>query len=93
MNNSVFGITMENLRNHVNVELDTQQERLRKVIAKPNSTSFRIFDENLAVVTKPTLTLNCPIYASMAILDLSKTLMYDFHYNHIKKLYGDRAKL
>ena len=95
MNNSVFGKTMENLRNHVNVELVTHQERLRKVIAKPNFTSFRIFDENLAAVqvTKPTLTLNRPIYAGMAILDLSKTLMYDFHYNHIKTLYGDRAKL
>ena len=95
MNNSLFGKTMENLRNHVNVELLTQQERLHKVIVKPNFTSFRIFDENLAVVQviKPTLTLNCPIYAGMAILDLSKTLMYDFHYNHIKKLYRDRRKL
>ena len=75
MNNSVFGKTMENLRN-VNVELVTQQGRLRKVIAKPNFTSFRIFDENLAVVqvTKPTLTLNCPIYAGMAILDLREDI-------------------
>ena len=62
MNNSVFGKTMENLRDHVNV-------------VKPNITSFRIFDENLSVVqvTKPTLTLNCPNYAGTAILDLRKT--------------------
>ena len=75
MNNSVFGKTRKNLRNHVNVELITQQECLLKVIVKPNFTSFRIFNENLAFVqvTKPTLTLNCPIYASMAILDLRKT--------------------
>ena len=50
MNNSVFGKTMENLRNHVNVELVTSQKRLRKITAKPNFTSFRIFGENLAAV-------------------------------------------
>ena len=42
---------------------------------------------------KETLTLNRPAYMGMCILDLSKPLMYDFHYNYIKKRYGDRAKL
>ena len=42
---------------------------------------------------KETLTLNRPAYIGMCIFDLSKTLMYDFHYNYIKKRYGDRAKL
>ena len=72
--------TMENLRNHVNVELVTSPERLRKVLAKPSLKSFKIFDENLAAVEvqKTVLTLNRPIYVGMTILDLSKTLMYDF---------------
>ena len=79
---------MENLRYHV--ELVTSQKRLRKITAKPNFTSFRIFGENLAAVQlkKTTLTLNRPIYAGMAILDINKTVMYNFHYNHIKPLYG-----
>ena len=78
---------MENLRNHVSVELVCTRERLRKLLAAPNLVAFRIFDENLAAVEqrKTILTLNRPIYVGMAILDLSKTLMYNFYYNHLKK--------
>ena len=50
LNNSVYGKTMENLRNHTTVELVTSKERLRKVIAKPNVKLFKIFHENLAAV-------------------------------------------
>ena len=42
---------------------------------------------------KTTIKLQKPIYLGMSILDLSKTLMYNFHYNHIKKKYDDRANL
>ena len=42
---------------------------------------------------KEALTLNRPAYVGMCILDLSKMLMYDFHYNYTEKKYGDRSKL
>ena len=42
---------------------------------------------------KTKLLFNKPVYLGMCILDLSKTLMYDCHYNYIKPKYSDRAKL
>ena len=95
MNNSVFGKTMENLRKRVDVRLVTGKEKLLKLASKPTYVSCKIFNENLVAVhkIKETLTLNRPAYVGMCILDLSKTLMYDFHYNYIKNKYGDKAKL
>ena len=95
MNNSVFGKTMENLRKRVDVRLVTNEKKLLKPTSKPTYISSKIFNENLVAVhkIKEALTLNRLAYVGMCMLDLSKTLMYDFHCNYIKKKYGDRAKL
>ena len=95
MNNSVFCKMMENLRKRVGVRLVTNEKKLLKLTSKPTYASSKIFNENLATVhkIKETLTLNRPAYVGMCILDLRKTLMYDFHYNYIKNKYGDRANL
>ena len=95
MNNSVFGKTMENIRKRVDVRLATDEKKLLKISSKPTYVSSKIFNENLEAVhkIKETLTLNRRAYVGMCILDLSKTLMYDFHYNYIKQKYGDKAKL
>ena len=95
MNNSVFGKTMENIRKRVDVRLVTSKEKLLKMTSKPTFVSSKIFNENLVAVhkIKETLTMNRPAYIGMCILDLSKTLMYDFHYNYIKHNYGNKAKL
>ena len=95
MNNSVFGKKMENIRKRVDVRLVTDKKKLTKLASKPTYISSKIFNENLVAVhkIKETLTLNRPAYVGMCILDLSKTLMYDFHYNYIKDKYGDKARL
>ena len=95
MNNSVFGKTMENIRNRVNVKLVNNEEKARKLIAKPNYRSCKIFSENLISVhmKKTSLFMNKPVYLGACILDLSKTLMYDFHYKYIKPMYKNKAKL
>ena len=95
MNSSVFGKTMENLRKRVDIKLVTNEKKLDKLTSKPTYVSSKIFNKNLMAVhkIKETLTLNRPAYVGMCILDLSKTLMHDFHYNYIKKKYNDRAKL
>ena len=95
MNNSVFGKTMENLRKRQDIKLVTDEEKLLKWVSRPSFVSFKTFNEDLVAVhkIKPTLTLNRPAYVGMCILDLSKTLMYDFHYIYIKSQYCDKARL
>ena len=95
MNNSVFGKTMENIRNRVNIKLVNSEEKFKKLVAKPNYESRKIFNENLVSVhmKKTSLTMNKPVYLGMCILDLSKNLMFDFHYQYIKPKYGNKAKL
>ena len=95
MNNSVFGKTMENIRKRVDVRLVTDEKKLLKMTSKPTYVNSKIFNENLVAVhkIKETLTLNRPAYVGMCILDLSKTLMYDFHYKYIKDKYQEKAKL
>ena len=79
----------------VDVRLVTSKEKLLKLASKPTYVSSKIFNENLVAVhkIKETLTMNRPAYVGACILDLSKTLMYDFHYNYIKHKYGNKAKL
>ena len=95
MNNSIFGKTIENLCKRVDIRLVTNEKKLLKLTSKPTYVSSKIFNENLIAVhkIKETLTLNRPAYVGMSILDLSKTLMYDFHYGYLKKKYRSKAQL
>jgi len=95
MNNAVYGKTMENIEKRIDLKLVTDAEKARKLIAKPNYNRCKIFDENLTAIhmNKIKIEYNKPIYLGFCILELSKTLMYDFHYNYIKNKYNDKVEL
>ena len=86
---------MENVRGRTNLELVHTEKRLKRVAAKPNFNRVHIFNEDLVAAhcLSTKIELNKPIYVGFAILDLSKTLMYDFHYGYIKQKYGQNAQL
>jgi hypothetical protein len=95
MNNSVFGKSCENLRNRKEVELVFRGERLVKLAARPSFKRMKIFSTSLVGVeyAKKCILMDKPLYTGFATLELSKLLMYSFHYDVIKKQYGTGATL
>ena len=83
--NSVYGKTMENLRKRISVRLVTNAKDYLKYVSKTTFISKKILSERFAAIheTKPVLILNKPIYVGFTVLELSKWLMYEFHYNFI----------
>ena len=78
---------MENLRKRINVRLVNNKKDFLKYTSRPTFVTHKIFGKNYAAIheIKPVLILNKPIYVGFTVLELSKWLMYDFHYNFIKK--------
>ena len=95
MNNSVFGKTMENVRNHRDIKIVTTNKQRNKYASEPNYHTTKRISKNLLIMEmkKTEVKMNKPIYLGQAILDISKTLMYEFWYDYIKLKYGDKARL
>ena len=95
MNNAVYGKTMENLRNRINVKLVSNKKDYLKWASKPSYMSHKIFDDDLVTIreSKVTMKLNTPAYIGRCILELSKVLMYEFHYDYIKNKYCNNSGL
>ena len=95
MNNSVFRKTMENIRKHRNIKLVTNRETYLKAVMKPNFKSGVLFGENLmgCEMGKIKVVMNKPVYLGQTILDLSKIVMYEFHYDYIVPKYGKKLDL
>ena len=95
MNNSVFGKTMENVRNHRDIRVVTTYKRRSILASEPNYYSTKYISKDLLIMEmkKTEVVMNKPIYLGQAILDISKTLMYEFWYDYIKPKSGDKARL
>ena len=86
---------MENVRAHRDIKLVTTYEKFSKYTYKSNFKSVKCFSEDLLAVEmrRTEIKMVKPVYLGQAILDLSKTLMYDFYYGYLKQKYGDRVRL
>ena len=91
MNNSVFGKTMENIRKHRNIKLVNDKEEYLKNVMKPIFKSGTLLGPDVmgCEMGKIKVVMNKPVYLGQAILDLSKTIMYEFHYDYMKRKYRD----
>ena len=95
MNNSIFEKTMENVRKHRDIKLVTTDKRRNQLASKPNYHTTKWFSENLlAIEMKQTkVKMNKPVYLGLSILEISKTLMYEFWYDYMKPKYVDNVKI
>ncbi|DAC81320.1 PolB [Mayetiola barley midge adintovirus] len=98
MINAIYGKTMENMRARVNIQLKADwggRYGIRKLIALPNFKRFNILDEDLVAIhlNKTTIVMDKPVAVGMAVLDLSKLVMYDFFYNHLQPKYGENMRM
>ena len=95
MNNAVFEKTMENVRKRRNIKLVTTERRRNCLVSEPNYHTTKFFTENLLAIEMiiTQILMNKPVYLGLSILDLSKTVMYEFWYDYVKPKYGVNAKL
>ena len=95
MNNAVFVKTMENVRKHRDVKLITTDKRRNQLVSESNYHTTKWFSENLLAIEmkKTKVKMNKSVYLGLSILEITKTLMYEFWYDYMKPKYGDNKKL
>ena len=95
MNNSVFGKTMKDIRKHRDIKLVTTDKKRSKLVSEPNYHTTNSISEDLSIIEmkKTKVKMNKPIYLGLSILEISKTLMYEFWYDYMKPKYNDNVKL
>ena len=95
MNNAVFGKAMENIRKHRDIKLVTTDKKRSKLVSEPNYHTINLISEDLSIIEmkKTKVKMNKPIYLGLSILEISKTLMYEFWYDYMKPKNDNNVKL
>ena len=95
MNNAVFGKTMENIRKYRDIKLVTSDKKRSILVSETNFHTSKHISNDLMIIEmkKVEVIMNKPIYIGQAILDISKTLMYEFWDDYIKPKYEDKTRL
>ena len=86
---------MQNDRKHRDIKLVTTEAKRNKLASEPNYHTTKCISKDLLIMEmkKTEVKINKPIYLGQTVLDLSKTLMYDFWYHYLKPMYGEKIKL
>ena len=95
MNNSVFGKTMESVKNHRDIKLVTSDKRRKQLVSEPNYHLHKKFPDHLMAIEikKTRMKMTKTLYLGMSVLGTSKILKYKFWYDYVSPTYGDKAKL
>ena len=88
-------VKLQNDRKHRDIKLVTTEAKRNKFALEPNYHTTKCISKDILIIEmkKAEVKINKPIYLGQAILDLSKTLMYEFWYDYLKYMYGDKIKL
>ena len=86
---------MENVRKHSDIKLVTTDIRRNRLVSETNYHTTKLFSENLLAIEmkKTKVKINKPVYLGFSILEISKTLMYEFWYDYMKPKYDDNLVL
>ena len=85
MNNSFFGKTCQNKRKYTNIKIVTNSSEVERLIASPRLMRWKLIDEELGMfdMGQHSIKLDKPRYIGFCVLELSKLIMYKFHYDYI----------
>ena len=78
-----------------NIKLVSTERRRNYLVSEPNYHTIKLFKQNLLAteMSANQILMNKPVYFELLILNLSKTVMYEFWYSYVSPKYGENAKV